>query len=76
MKVSDFVKDTDEKGRKCVREVGTMFLYTPGDRCGHEITSRGRIKAPRYSCDAASAAQAREHWIQIAREACEFYGIA
>lgn len=76
MLITDFVKDTDEKGRACVREIGTMFLYTPGDRCGHEITSRGRIKAPRYSCDQRTAEQARTHWVEIAKEACRFYGIA
>lgn len=74
----DFALSTDEEGNPCVREYGTLHLYTPGDRYGHawDFERNERIAAPRYECDALVAAHAREAWVAEAREACAHFGIA
>ena len=74
----DFVPSTDEEGNPCVREYGTPWMYTPGDRSGHGWNSaRGeRYGGPLYECDALVAAHAREAWVAEAREACAHFGIA
>lgn len=74
----DFVLSSDEEGRACVREYGTPWMYTPGDRYGHawDFERNERIAAPRYECDALVAAHAREAWVAEAREACAHFGIA
>ena len=74
----DFCLSTDEEGNPCVREYGTPYMYTPGDRAGHQydFERNERIAAPRYECDALVAAHAREAWLAEAREACAHFGIA
>ena len=74
----DFCLSTDEEGRACVREYGTPYMYTPGDRAGHQydFERHERLAAPRYECDALVAAHAREAWVAEAREACAHFGIA
>lgn len=74
----DFVASVDEEGNPCVREYGTPWMYTPGDRSGHayDFERNERLAAPRYECDALVAAHAREAWVAEAREACAHFGIA
>lgn len=74
----DFCLSSDEEGRACVREYGTPYMYTPGDRYGHayDFERDERLAAPRYECDALVAAHAREAWLAEAREACAHFGIA
>lgn len=74
----DFVASVDEEGNPCVREYGTPYMYTPGDRAGHQYDFERdeRLAAPRYECDALVAAHAREAWLAEAREACVHFGIA
>ena len=43
----DFVASVDEEGRACVREYGTPWMYTPGDRSGHAWDSAREFPSPR-----------------------------
>lgn len=74
----DFCLSSDEEGNPCVREYGTPWMYTPGDRSGHGWNSarEERYGGPLYECDALVAAHAREAWVAEAREACAHFGIA
>ncbi len=65
---ADFIKTTDARGRKGVREWGTPHTYFMGD-----AHPRGMA----FDCDARSAELARRAWLAAARKACrKFYGVA